>query len=121
MLLLASTELMVGGRGTAHVSGWYTFAVVTVAPHQQVGQEQWAPPLYLATVTNPLPNLPPILLCHPTAKNPLFAPWDCTGTMAFVGARGRHCPSLIVAAVLLPVSFAAATTFDFRCITNCYT
>lgn len=31
-----------------------------------------------------LVNLPPIVLHHPTAENPLLAPCDCTGTMAFV-------------------------------------
>ena len=31
-----------------------------------------------------LANLPPIVLHHPTAENPLLAPCDCTGTMAFV-------------------------------------
>ena len=31
-----------------------------------------------------LSNLPPIVLHHPTAENPLLAPCDCTGTMAFV-------------------------------------
>mmetsp|Transcript_21288 Transcript_21288/g.46197 ORF Transcript_21288/g.46197 Transcript_21288/m.46197 type:complete len:930 (+) Transcript_21288:77-2866(+) len=29
-------------------------------------------------------NLPPLILHHPTAENPLLAPCDCTGTMAFV-------------------------------------
>lgn len=31
-----------------------------------------------------LTNLPPVLLHHPTAENPLLAPCDCTGSMAFV-------------------------------------
>ena len=31
-----------------------------------------------------LANLPPIILHHPTAENPLLAPCDCTGTMRFV-------------------------------------
>jgi hypothetical protein len=31
-----------------------------------------------------LANLPPIVVHHPTAENPLLAPCDCTGTMAFV-------------------------------------
>ena len=31
-----------------------------------------------------LVNLPPSVLHHPTAENPLLAPCDCTGTMAFV-------------------------------------
>lgn len=43
-----------------------------------------------ACTTNPrsalshLANLPPVVLHHPTAENPLLAPCDCTGTMAFV-------------------------------------
>ncbi len=31
-----------------------------------------------------LVNLPPLVLHHPTAENPLLAPCDCTGSMAFV-------------------------------------
>lgn len=53
----------------------------------------------LATITNPLHsslasrqpihphhlvNLPSLVLHHPTAENPLLAPCDCTGSMAFV-------------------------------------
>ena len=33
---------------------------------------------------NHLINLPPLVLHHPTAENPLLAPCDCTGSMAFV-------------------------------------
>lgn len=37
-----------------------------------------------ATPQSSLLNLPPLILHHPTAENPLLAPCDCTGTMAFV-------------------------------------
>ncbi|KAL7527674.1 hypothetical protein ACHAXR_002075, partial [Thalassiosira sp. AJA248-18] len=42
------------------------------------------PPPPPTTMMAPPPTHPPLILHHPTAKNPLLAPCDCTGTMAFV-------------------------------------
>jgi len=86
-------QLPVGG-GVPTAGGealWYTSAIgkgglshdsdpltSTVARKQQ---EQGRPH---TSQSRHLSNLPPIVLHHPTAENPLLAPCDCTGTMAFV-------------------------------------
>jgi hypothetical protein len=72
-----SAASAIGKGGTPHDSNPFT------SPVARSQQEQGGRPSQ-STLSRHLSNLPPIVLHHPSAENPLLAPCDCTGTMAFV-------------------------------------
>ncbi|KAL7465456.1 hypothetical protein ACHAXS_005787 [Conticribra weissflogii] len=86
----ASTHDFAGGEGVDRDQGAVTAASAVVAipsdkdhklsstrsPNKTMSSTK--------TTSTPLASLPPLVLHHPTAENPLLAPCKCAGSMAFV-------------------------------------
>ena len=71
----SAASSMIGGGATARGPGpSYTSTAAATKPSHSSQ----------TLLSRHLAHLPPIVLHHPTADNPLLAPCDCTGTMAFV-------------------------------------
>jgi len=74
-----------GGRATeiASVNSETSMALATGTTDNSHPPSSTLPPATFSVLQS-LQSLPPLVIHHPTAENPLLSPCDCTGSMAFI-------------------------------------